>query len=119
VFAFVHNRRFLMPLVIAMALVAIAVPTCRMVGCEMDMGAMPFMPHGAGFYNQCSGEWVTSAGPAGVVPPGVDTLMLTLMAAVLVAVVLFSPMMSARPVFAFSAQPPPPPEDPRGERFRV
>ncbi len=110
-----------MPLVVVLAIVAIAVPTCRMINCEMDMSkGMPFMPRGLGIYNPaCGGEWLTTTGPKGVVPGGAESLLLSFAVAVVMAVVLFAPQLSARPVFAFSAQPPPPPEDPRGERFRV
>jgi len=121
VFRAANIHRVALPLVIAMAIVAIAIPTCRMINCDMDMGkGMPFMPRGLGIFNPaCAGEWVTSTGPSAIVPSGVQSLLLTLIAAVVAVVALFAPQFTARPVFAFSAQPPPPPESPRGERFRV
>lgn len=115
-----YIRRLALALVIVMAVVAIAIPTCVMVGCDMQMGGgMPFMPHGVGVFNDCPGQWVSSTGPLAVLSSSADTLMLTLLAAVVAAIVVFSPRMVARPVRVSRAEPPPPPEPPRGERFRV
>ena len=81
-----------MALIVMMAVVAIAIPTCTMLGCDMSMGqGMPFMPSGTGIYNECSGEWFTSTGPAGIVSNGVESLMLSLVAAAFVAAVVLAP----------------------------
>jgi hypothetical protein len=110
----------LLPLAIVVAIVAIAVPTCRMVGCDMNMGAMPFVPFsGTHASSDCPGQWELFTTPASTLPSGTESLLLTLVAALFAAVVLFAPQMSARPVLVRVSNPPPPPEEPRGERFRV
>jgi len=117
---FADMRRFALPLVIMVAVAAIAVPTCRMVGCDMDMGSMPLMPfNGPIVSSACGGQWEFSSGPAGILPSGTDALSLTLMAAFAVAVVLLAPQVAGHPVLVRVSNPPPPPEDPLGERFRV
>jgi hypothetical protein len=110
----------LLPLAIVLAIVAIAVPTCRMVGCDMDMGAMPFVPFsGEHLSADCPGEWALSSSPASSLPSSPNTLILTLIAALFTAVLLFAPQVAGRPVLARVSNPPPPPDEPRGERFRV
>jgi hypothetical protein len=116
----VNNRRVAMVLVTVMAVVAIAIPTCSMIGCDMGMsGGMPFMPSGTGIFNACTGEWVTSTGPAGVLPSGAENLVLALSAVLLVAALVLAPRAEIRAVPAFIAEPPPPPEDPLGQRTRI
>jgi hypothetical protein len=120
VYVFAHMRRMLLPLAIVVALVAIAVPTCRMVNCDMDMGAMPFVPFsGAHLSADCPGQWEIFTTPTSTIPTGSNSLLLTLVAATVAAVVLLVPQVSARPLLARVSNPPPPPEGPRGERFRV
>jgi hypothetical protein len=113
-------RRTAFALAIIIAFVAVVVPTCRMVGCTMDMGAMM---HGMGdmaaFSADCAGTLVMSSSPVAIVPSGADTLTLALVAAVVAALALLMPAMSVRPVFVMEPTPPPPPLPTRGERFRV
>jgi hypothetical protein len=118
---FAHIRRFLLPLAIVVAIVAIAIPTCRMVGCDMgDMGAMAMGSHsGTGVAPMCPGQWEFSTSPSGIVPNGTDPLVLGFMAALAVAVVLIAPQRMSRPALVYMGEPPPPPDDPWGERFRV
>jgi len=117
---FAHMRKALLPLAIVVAIVAVAVPTCRMVGCDMDMGAMPFVPmHGVHFTAPCPGAWELSASPVGTIPSGGNSLLLTFIAALAAVVLLFSPQVVSRPVLARVSNPPPPPDDPLGARFRV
>jgi len=118
------NRKALIAMVIAIAFIAVVIPTCRMVGCSMDMGAMgamSMMPMGSGlaFSAACDGELSTTQGPVAVLPTGLQSLALALMAAVMAVAVFFSPPMASRLVLVPDATPPPPPEDPLGERFRV
>jgi len=116
-----NNRKTMLAFAIIVAFVAVAVPTCQMINCTMEMGYMPFM-HGNADFNissVCSGQWVTSQGPVGVVPAGVDALVLALISAIVAAVVMLRPQLVARPVRIYDESPPPPPEEPRGERFRV
>jgi hypothetical protein len=119
-----NNRKALIAVAIAVAFVAVVIPTCRMVGCSMDMGSMGAMSMmnmgaGLGMSSTCDGEYLTTSTPLAVVPLGAESLVLTLLAAVMAAVVLFSPQMVSRPVLIVDAAPPPPPEDPLGARFRV
>ncbi|NTU71215.1 MAG: hypothetical protein HGB10_05295 [Coriobacteriia bacterium] len=113
-------RGLTLSLVVVIALVAVAVPTCRMVGCDMDMGAMPFVPFsGAHLTSDCGGEWAFSSTPVGTLPSSALNLLLSLAAAMVAALVLFGPQLASRPLLAMVSNPPPPPELPRGERFRV
>jgi hypothetical protein len=109
-----------MALVVMMAVVAIAIPTCTMIGCDMAMtGGMPFMPSGAGIFNACSGEWVTSTGPAGVLPSGLENIVIVLGALVVAVAINLAPRESTSMVRVLAAEPPPPPEDPLGQRTRI
>lgn len=117
----VNHKRALIALAIALAFVAIVVPTCRMVGCSMTLGsAMPFgsqeMP---GFFGSCGGTYVTSSAPTAILPAGTDALVLALVGAVIAALALMQPPASVQTIRVHAADPPPPPEDPRGERLRV
>ena len=109
-----------MPLAVVVAVVTIAIPTCQMVGCNMDMSnGMPFVPAGTGIFNPCAGSWVTSTGPLGVVPNAAELMLLLVAAFVAAAVISFFSQQAVRPVLAYVGNPPPPPEDPRGERIRI
>ena len=114
------NRRVATMLVIAIALVAIAIPTTIMVGCDMGMsGGMPYMPLGTGIFNSCPGEWVTTTGPVAVIPSGSSSLVLALSAVIGVVAVVFAPRPRAIVMRAKTAEPPPPPADPLGQRTRI
>lgn len=118
-----NMNRFALTLAIMMALVAIAIPTCQMVGCDMGLmpsGAMPFMPDG-GAYTDCPGEWVVnSGGQSGIIPSGIDSMTLTLLAGIVaLAVFVLAPNVQVSRVQSYRTDPPPPPEDPLGMRFRV
>ncbi len=109
-----------MALVVMMAVVAIAIPTTTMIGCDMGMGSgMPFMPSGSGIYNGCTGEWATTTGPVGVLPNGVENLLLALGVAIVAVAVTLAPREAAAPVRFAADEPPPPPEDPLGQRTRI
>jgi hypothetical protein len=113
-----NNRKALIALAIVVAIVAIVVPTCRMVGCSMG-GAMPWGHHAdfVGIYSYCGGTYVTSSAPAAIVPAGADSLVLALVASVVAAVALIRPPLVVQTVSAHASDPPPPPEDPKGERL--
>lgn len=111
-------RSVLGPLVIVVAFVAIMVPTCQMIDCNGMMG-MPHFGMGLTFQAGCPGTVVMSNTPVGVVPAGADSLLLTLVGALVVAAFVFMPPVSVRTVRVIDAMPPPPPEDPLGARFRV
>jgi hypothetical protein len=109
-----------MALVVMMAVVAIAIPTCTMIGCEMGMsGGMPYMPSGTGIFNSCAGEWVTNTGPAGVLPSGLENIVLVLGAIIVAVAITLAPHESHSMVRILAAEPPPPPEDPLGQRTRI
>ena len=109
-----------MALVVMMAVVAIAIPTTTMIGCDMRMsGGMPFMPSGTGIYSDCPGEWATTTGPVGVLPSGAESLLLALSAMIVAVAVTVGPRPSAAPMHILAAEPPPPPEDPLGQRTRI
>ncbi|TLM79505.1 MAG: hypothetical protein FDZ75_08775 [Actinobacteria bacterium] len=113
-------RRTMLALAIVIAIVAVVVPTCRMVGCSMETGSMGLM-RGCelGFWSHCGGTWVTNAAPDAVVPAGSDALTLALVAMVAAALALLAPRVAASPVRVIDPTPPPPPREPRGERFRI
>jgi hypothetical protein len=119
-FSGANNRRVAMALVVMMAVVAIAIPTCTMIGCDMEMnGGMPFMPSGSGIFNSCPGEWVTNTGPLGVIPNGAENVVLALSVAIIAVAVTLAPRRTTAPVRISAADPPPPPEDPLGQRTRI
>ena len=111
-------RKFALPLLLAVTLAVVLVPTCQMVGCTMS--AMPFFGgQGLTISSPCNGTYVASSSPLGVIPSGADSFLLTLLAAVVVAMPLLFSSLRSRPLLVEVAEPPPPPEDPRGERFRI
>lgn len=116
-----NTRKALIALAIVVAVVAVVVPTCRMVGCSMSVGST--MPWGqqttAGLFGDCGGTYVVNATPTAVVPAGADSLVVALVAAFLAAAALFSPRSVTRSALIVEPTPPPPPEDPRGMRLRL
>lgn len=117
-----HNRKALIALAVVFAVVAIVIPTCRMTGCTMQMGgAMPFGHQSTlGLFSDCGGSYIVNGTPLAVVPGGLDGLVLTLAAAVLAVVALFSrDDSSGRLVRVWGSLPPPPPDDPLGTRLRI
>lgn len=118
----IDNRKALIALTIIVAFVAVVVPTCRMIGCSMEMtGYMGFMHGGAdlGFFSDCGGTWTTSTTPIGIVPAAIESLLLALVALVAAVAARFSPTLAVSRVRVVYATPPPPPQDPRGERLRI
>jgi len=107
-------------LAIAVAIVAIMVPTCVMIGCSMS-GGMMFVPFGdkASISSPCDGTYLFSTAPVGTVPGGAESTLLTLVAALVVAVAVVAPRMTAQPVRMARDGPPPPPEDPGDVRLRI
>lgn len=120
----VNNRKALIALTVAIAFVAVVVPTCRMVGCSMDMGGSAGMMHHMGsvpmMSSTCGGEYSTTDGsPLGVVPVGVEALILALFATLLGVRALFATVMQSRSLVVAYATPPPPLESPLGTRLRL
>ena len=98
-------------LVVVLAIVAIMVPTCVMVGCSMSGGAM-FVPFGteASFSSSCGGTYLFSKSPVGTVPSDVSSVLISFVAALLVVAVAFSPRLTADPIRSSRDGPPPPPD---------
>jgi len=121
-FRHIDIRRFMLPLAIMVAMVAVVLPTCQMIGCDMNgMGAMPFMPQG-GAYSDCPGQWVVNTSSSnGIVPRGLTSSTVSLLLAILLvaATPFFAPQTFRRLVAAYTGDPPPPLEDSFGARFRV
>lgn len=117
---FGHNRRMMIALAVVIAVVAIVVPTCRMVGCSMPMSA-PMMGHlpMTILFGDCGGELVYNGAPTAVVPSGLDSLTVALLAAVMAAVALALPRTTPRAVFVSETGSPPPPVEPGGMRLRL
>jgi len=119
--ALLNSRKALVTLAVIVAVVAIVVPTCRMVGCSMEMGGVA--PWGAqtvaGLFSDCGGEYVVSSTPVAVVPSGADSLTVALVAAVVAALALMVPALTSRPLALVAISPPAPPEPPLGVRLRL
>jgi hypothetical protein len=120
-----HSKKAMIAFAVVIAFVAIVLPTCRMVGCSMSSmggsmgGSMGMHDMGLSFNNACDGSMVTNVAPLAIVPAGAESLVLALVAALVAALVLFRPPVLVQAVRSHSTDPPPPPEDPRGERLRV
>lgn len=114
-------RGTVLAIAVVVALVAIVLPTCRMVGCSMEPGGVA--PWGvqkvAGLFSDCGGEYVFGSAPYAVVPSGADALTVTLVSAVIVALALLAPSMSSHHAFIAESPPPSPPEPPLGVRLRL
>jgi hypothetical protein len=106
-----------MAMVIIIAMVAVLLPLCMMVGCDMSASQM-LGSSTLGFSNACVST-ITSNAQAAIAPGNMQTLILTLVAALGVVFVLTAPQSSMRLVRAVAEDPPAPPEDPRGARFLV
>lgn len=119
-----NNRKALIAITVAIMFVTVVVPTCRMVGCSMEMGGSAGMMHHMGaapmMSSTCGGEYTTTDGsPLGVIPVGIDALILALFATLLVARALFATELQSRSLVVAYATPPPPPETPLGVRLRL
>lgn len=121
---FRNKRSALVALTVMVVFVAVIVPTCRMVGCSMElgMGAMPH--HMSGTLatisaDMCAGYYSFAGGIDAAVMPGAESLLSMIAIALFAAIVLMRPQPAVRRVRIHDAAPPPPPEDPRGERLRL
>lgn len=115
-------RKLVLPLIVVFAIVAVIVPSCQMVGCTAPMRFMPLLTGvlGLGATSNCGGTFVFDKAPSAVVPSGADSLLLTLVAAVAIAVAaLFAPPALARSLALVRIEPPWPPEDLRGQRLLI
>jgi hypothetical protein len=120
VFARRDSRKMILAVMLVIAVLAVAIPTCEMIGCDMRMvGGMmrittvPGPVAGA----PCTGTWITSSSPAGVVPSEFVSMIIVLIAAMAAALKLFAPRAEFQPVRLVDSNAPPPPLEPRGERY--
>lgn len=107
-------------LAVVIAVVAIMVPTCVMVGCTMS-GGMMYVPFSdtPSVSSSCGGTYVYSKTPVGVMPADASTLI-AFVAALLIAVAFVAPRLVAQgPVRALCGGPPPPPDDLGGVRLLI
>lgn len=123
-----NSRKMLIAMAMIVILVAVVFPTCRMIGCSMQMGpngSMPISMHlpdmggMARIVGDCGGEFVASVSLDGLVPTGIEMLLIALMAALVGGIALMAPRVSFQFAQLAYATPPPPPLEPRGERFLV
>jgi len=114
-------RSIALPLLMAIAVAAVVVPTCQMVGCDMSGGAMPYFGHitGTAISAPCGGTTVTNQSPPGIVPSTADSLTLALSVAVLGVMALVVSPQTEESALVEVIEPPPPPDDANGERLRI
>jgi hypothetical protein len=115
------SRKTMMNVMLAIALLAVAIPMCQMIGCEMGMcgGMMPFHHHGTTLGNPCGGTWVGSASQVGILPTNIFSALIALIAAIGLMAFVMPMMRESRQLVVIEANSPPDPIPPRGERFRV
>jgi hypothetical protein len=121
-FARGDKRTMILAVVLAAAMLAVAVPTYEMIGCNMGrctgMTGISTQP-GSSFGSDCGGEWLANSAVAGIVPGGLTTALLVLIVAIASATAALSPRTKLQPIRLVRANAPPPPLDPRGERFTL
>ena len=121
VFARSDNRKMMLNVMLVVALIAVAIPACEMIGCDMSMpGMMGIATHsGTTFGHPCDGAWVVSSSIVGVLPAEFFIILLALIAALVASMMAFSPRVEFQMARLVEANGPPPPLDPRGERFII
>lgn len=119
-FALRGNRKTILTVMLAIAVLAVAIPTCVMIGCDMGnmCGGMTAAlgNFGSTFSNQCAGTVVANAGQIGIVSSELLTMLMALVA-IVAAFLMFAPRVHFEPVRLVDANAPPPPLEPRGERW--
>ncbi len=103
---------------IVVAMIAIALPLCQALVCDMGVATMTHTP-GIGFAPACDLGAMTATAPAGVVPPGSQSLIFALAMLIVVALMVVSPPRQMRFMRSVAEDPPDPPEDPRGVRLII
>jgi ABC-type spermidine/putrescine transport system permease subunit II len=104
-------------MVIIIAMVAVLLPLCMMVGCGMSTTQM-LGSSMLGFSSACA-TTMTSNAEAAIAPANLQSLILTLVAALGAVFVFATPRHSTRLIRVLAEDPPAPPEDPLGARFIV
>jgi len=110
-------RRISIGVLTIVAMVAVLLPVCMAIGCDMGSTGMAGGPM-SGFTTQCAST-MTSLAQAAIAPGSQLTLLLTLVAALGMVFVLYSPSLTMRLVPIVAEDPPPPPDDPRGVRLII
>jgi hypothetical protein len=115
------KSKVLLTAMVVIAVLAVAIPTCQMIGCDMSAMCGTMMrivtPFGQHLTAPCGGVWVSSGTVTGIVPTNLLSLLLALMAAFGLTAMFSSPERVTRPLFVIEANAPPPPIEPRGERY--
>lgn len=120
-FARYDSHKVMISTMLVIALVAVALPLCAMIGCDMAMGNMvTSSPYGGPAISAvCQGVWAASTAQISLLPTNFFAALVA-MVAVLGLAGFVLPMLSvSRPVYVFGANAPPAPIAPLGERFRV
>lgn len=112
-------RRVSLTMAVVVAMLAIALPLCQAIICDMSMGSMSSSHMGTIFSGACDLGVMTSTTPAGVVPPGAQSLLLSLAMLIVMALVTVFPPRQLRLIRVVAEDPPAPPEDPRGVRLII
>jgi len=112
-------RRVSLTMAIVVAMIAIALPLCQALACDMGMGSMASPFSGAGFSETCDLGAMTTTAPVSVVPPGAQSLLFSFAMLIVMAFVTVFPPRQQRLVRAVAEDPPAPPEDPRGVRLII
>jgi hypothetical protein len=114
------KSKTLLAVMLVIAVLAVAIPTCQMIGCNMGMagGMMRISTNpGLSLGAPCDGTWVSSESVIGVLPSNFLSTLVVLLAVLGMAVLMFSPKLVSRPIYLAEANAPPPPLEPRGERY--
>ena len=110
-------RKVSLVMVIIIGMVAVLLPLCMMAECGMSASEMLTAP-GFGFSKACVTN-MTSSAQAAIEAGTQQSLILTLVAALGVALVVMFPPLTMRPLRAVAEDPPTPPADPRGARLII
>lgn len=111
-------RKVSMIMVVAIAMVAVLLPMCAMLQCQMTPLEMLHSHMGLGFSSRCA-TTMDSAAQAAVAPGSLQTIILMLFAVMGFVYALALPSRSVRFVRVSAEEPPPPPEDPLGTRLTI
>jgi len=110
-------RKFSVGMLIIIAMIAVLLPLCMAISCDMGMGEV-MGSSTLGLSAECI-TTVTGGAQAAITPGNQQSLILTLVAALAVALVIAFPPLTMTPLRALAEVPPDPPDDPRGVRLII
>lgn len=122
------KRLMLVAMTMVVIMMMVVFPTTRMVGCSMQMGPNGSMPtslhamHADGLDSlkaDCPGYFLDPLSIDGLVPSALEAFALALIAALLGGILVMASRVELGTVPLVFATPPPPPLEPRGERFLI